>query len=166
MPVTDDKVISIKYRLTSDTGEVLDESQDEPLEYLHGHDNIVPGLEKALDGLDVGAKKKVTVQPEDAYGAYDEDLQMTAELAEFGDDVPEVGMVIELEDDDGEVVEALVTKIEKDLVHLDANDPLAGKTLHFEVEIVDIREATPDELEHGHPHGDGCEDEDLDDDEG
>lgn len=166
MPVTDDKVISIKYRLTSDAGEVLDESQDEPLEYLHGHDNIVPGLEKALDGLDVGAKKKVTVQPEDAYGDYDDDLQMTAELAEFGDDVPEVGMVIELEDDDGEVVEALVTKIEKDLVHLDANDPLAGKTLHFEVEIVGIREATPDELEHGHPHGDGCEDEDLDDDEG
>lgn len=151
--ISDNKVVSMNYTLTDDKGEVLDSSEGEPLEYLQGHGNIIPGLEKALTGLKTGDKKKIMVSPADGYGVYDPELKLTLEKKQFGRQKPETGMTLELHSDDGHVMQATITSIEGDTVHLDANHPLAGKTLHFDVEISGVRDATKDELEHGHPHG-------------
>lgn len=151
--VTDNKVVAINYQLNDEDGNLLDASEGEPLEYLQGHHNIVPGLESELAGMAVGEKKKVVVKPEDGYGTYDPELQMKVERSEFGKHKLQEGMTIELHSDAGEVMEAQITGIDDKMVHLDANHPLAGKTLYFDVEIAAIRDASKDELEHGHPHG-------------
>lgn len=149
-------VVSIHYTLKLDDGEIVDESlADEPLVYLHGADNIIPGLENALTGLSVGDKKAVTVSPDDGYGEYEEDAVESVPRNQFPDDVElEEGLVLAIRDDSGEVYEAVVAEFDDNEVVLDFNHPLAGENLHFDVEIVEIREATPEELDHGHPHFD------------
>lgn len=160
--ITNDRVVSLNYILTVD-GEVVTETDGEPMQYLHGAEEILPGLEAALTGKQVGAKFSVTLQPEDAYGDYDED-----EVEEIDrEDIPnvdelEVGMDVEVEDEDGYAYPAQVVKITDKVVVLDFNDRLAGKTLTYDVEVVSIREATPEELEHGHTHFDGFEHEEDD----
>lgn len=157
--IQDDLVVSLRYALTVD-GEVVTETGGEPMEYLHGAEEILPGLEVALTGRKVGDKFSVTLQPEDAYGEYDED-----EIEEIDrEDIPnidelEVGMDVEVEDEDGYAYPAQVLEITDKVVVLDFNDRLAGKTLTYDVEVVGIREATPEELEHGHSHGEDWEDE-------
>ncbi len=155
--VEQDKVILIHYTLTDDDGNVLDTSREEggdPLPYLHGHQNIVPGLEAGLAGKAVGDKLVVDVPPEQGYGLrHDDDAQpvpRTAFPAEV-DIQPEMSFFAEAPD--GSPVQVFVVKVEEDTVYLDTNHPLAGKTLHFDVEIVGVRDPHPSELDHGHPHG-------------
>jgi FKBP-type peptidyl-prolyl cis-trans isomerase SlyD len=135
---------------------VLDESEkDSPLAYIHGRGNIIPGLERELEGKNPGDKLQVTVKPADGYGEYDKELiQSVPRSAIQGVDDIQEGMQLHARSDEG-VRTLTVTKVEKDTVTLDGNHPLAGKTLHFAVEIEDVRQATKEELSHGHVHGPG-----------
>lgn len=154
MTTTTQRVVSMHYVLKDDDGNIMDESSKEPLHYLEGANNIIPGLEKELLALNPGDKKQVSVSPEQAYGVYQEDLCFSMKREQFGDHTPEVGQVLEIGDHET-TVQAEVSKIEGDVVYLNANHPLAGKTLHFDIEIVAVRDAEKEELEHGHPHIDG-----------
>lgn len=153
--VADDMVVSLAYVLTVD-GEELDSADaSEPLEYLQGHTQIIPGLEKALAGKQVGEKLQVIVEPDEAYGEYDEDEVDTIPLEAFPDDFePALGDDLQLRDTEtGHVFNATVVELLEDAVKVDFNHPLAGETLTFEVEITGIRPATSEELAHGHVHG-------------
>lgn len=157
MNITDKLVASIHYTLKNDAGDIMDTSEgEEPLSYLHGAQNIVPGLEKQLEGKSIGDKLSVIVSPEEGYGEYDANLIQELPRSMFdGVDNIEVGMEFHAQTQQGmQIVE--VKKIEGDTITIDGNHPLAGHTLHFDVEITDIREASADELEHGHVHGPSC----------
>ncbi len=150
--VAPDTIVSMNYTLTDNAGKVLDSSENEPLEYLHGHSNIIPGLERALAGLKPGDKKQVTVAPADGYGEQSDDLIFALPRAQFGGEMPEPGMMVQMQSEEG-VMMATVVKVEDESIHLDGNHPLAGQQLNFDVEIVAIRAASEEELSHGHPHG-------------
>jgi FKBP-type peptidyl-prolyl cis-trans isomerase SlyD len=151
--ITDGVVVSMTYVLTVDDEEVGRAGTDEPLEYLHGAENIVPGLEAALEGKTVGDKVHVTVPPEDAYGEYDDDEVDEFDLEEIpGGENLEEGMIVEVEDEDGFVYIGTVMEVVEGTVVVDFNPPLAGKTLTFDVEVLSLRQAAEDELDHGHPH--------------
>lgn len=152
--VTRDAVVSMNYTLTDQAGNILDASQGEPLEYLQGHQNIIPGLEKQLEGLKPGERKKVTVSPEDGYGTHDPSLQFSLPLDQFGGDKPQPGMMVQLQSPEGVLV-ATILSVTDEQATLDANHPLAGQVLNFDVEIISIRPASEEELTHGHPHGPG-----------
>jgi FKBP-type peptidyl-prolyl cis-trans isomerase SlyD len=156
MNITEDKVVSIHYILTDETGVVLDRSADgSPLSYLHGHGNLVPGLERELTGKGAGEKLEVTVNPADAYGEYDAQLvQRVPRRALKGLARLTVGMRLQTQTAQGARA-VTVTHIAGDMVTLDGNHPLAGKKLHFRVEVESVRAATQAELEHGHVHGPG-----------
>jgi len=152
------KVVSIQFTVkNADTGDVIESSEgSEPLVYLHGFNNLVPGLENALTGKTVGDSYDVTVSPEEGYGVRDESLVQDVPKAAFqGIEKVEVGMEFQADSPNGPVV-VEVTKIEGDTVTVDSNHPLAGVTLGFSGVIEEIREATDSELEHGHIHGPGC----------
>ena len=151
------KVVSMSYCLKNTKGEELDRADtDKPLDYLHGGGNIVPGLENALDGLKIGDKKEVTVEPEDGYGEILTDLKMEVERKAFPNDQKIApGMQFMASLSDGKKHPFNVVEIKEDKVHVDGNHPLAGQTLQFSVEIIKIRDATPEELKHGHAHGEG-----------
>ena len=151
--IANDKVVSLKYVLTDPAGEVLDSSEDEPLEYLHGHQNIIPGLENALTNHKVGDKLKVEVAPEQGYGAFDEDKHFAIQRSHFGDADLEEGMMVELTPNRGQPFMARIVAIQDKTVEVDANHPMAGKHLCFDVEVVGVRDASADELAHGHVHG-------------
>ena len=157
MKATKDTVVTVDYRLTLPDGEVVEISEPgDPLIYLHGHEDIVPGLEKALEGKGVGDRVQAIVPPEEAYGEYDPEGVEEVDRAEFPAEMElEVGGVITATDEEDDEVEFLVKEIKGDRVVVDFNHPLAGKTLHFDVTIREIRPATEVELEHGHVHGDG-----------
>ena len=159
MKMGKDAVVSIDYRLHLGDGEVVDESEaGDPLVYLHGYEEIVPGLEKALEGKAAGDKVQAVVKPEDAYGEYDPEGLEEVARTEFPADMPlEAGGVITGTDPDGDEVDFLVKEVKKDTVVVDFNHPMAGKTLHFDVTVREVRAATKDELEHGHAHGPGHE---------
>ena len=162
--IADNKVATVAYRLTVD-GEIIDEATaDDPLEYLHGAENIVPGLEKALTGKKVGDKLTVTLQPEEAYGEYDPEDTELLDRADLPEDI-EVGMELLLEDEEGNFFEVTIAEIKDDEVLVDFNYPLAGKVVTYEVEVLDIRDADDDEIAHGHVHGDAFYDEEDYDDE-
>lgn len=147
-----DQVVSMTYTLTDGKGTVLDQSGDEPLEYLHGHGNIIPGLEKALDGMQVGDKKKVDVPAAQGYGAYDPELRFEVERSAFGKQAPEPGMTVQLQGGGRQMI-ARVLQVGDEKVLLDANHPMAGQDLSFDVEITGTRAATAEEISHGHVHG-------------
>jgi FKBP-type peptidyl-prolyl cis-trans isomerase SlyD len=151
----DGKVVSIHYTLRDDDGDEIDSSADgEPLEYLHGAGNIVPGLEAAMAGRKVGDKFKVDVAPADGYGEVEEDQVRAVPRTDFPDGVePEIGMQLFARGPDGNPMPVWVVSADDEEVVLDANHPLAGETLHFEVEVVAIRAASAEEIDHGHPHG-------------
>jgi FKBP-type peptidyl-prolyl cis-trans isomerase SlyD len=165
-----DKVVTFHYVLRNDSGSVIDRSQtDAPLEYLHGSGAIVPGLERALEGKAAGEKLKVAVPPEDGYGARDPNGRQEFPRDDFPEDLMiEPGMQLMVENEEGDEVPVWVLSVDARRVTLDLNHPLAGEKLHFEVDVVSIRDATAEELEHGHPHGpDGHHhDDDEDEDEG
>ena len=157
MIIQNDKVVTMHYHLTNADGEVLDSSREsEPLTYLHGAGNIVPGLERALTSLDVGATTTVQLSPSEAYGEYNADMVQHVPREEFGgiDDL-EVGLQLQARDPNGQTFVVFITELRDDVVVVDANHPLAGVHLTFDIEIVDVRDATAEELSHGHVHGPG-----------
>lgn len=158
MSIADNKVASIHYTLKNADGETLDSSEgQEPLTYLHGFQNLVPGLEKELTGKQVGDKLSVVVSPEDGYGEKDTSMIQELPRDSFGGiDTIEVGMEFHAQTQNGmQVVE--VIDVDGDKIVIDGNHPLAGMPLHFDVEVTEIRDATEEELTHGHVHGaEGC----------
>jgi len=155
MKVEKNKVVSIHYTLTNKQGEVLDSSDGkDPLAYIHGKGNLIPGLEEELEGKEAGYKKHVVVSPEKGYGTRDEELVQTLDKSKFGEADIQVGMKFNADGENGAQV-VTVTKIEGEQVTIDGNHELAGETLNFKVEVVEVREPTPDELDHGHVHGPG-----------
>lgn len=151
MNITQDKVAEIEYKLTVN-GEVIDQNEPgEPLTYLHGHSNIIPGLERALEGKTVGDALQVTVQPEEGYGERDESNTDELDRADFDDEI-EVGATYYAQSEDGSVIPFTVTAMNGEKVMVDFNPPLAGEVLHFDVKVVTVRDATEEELEHGHAH--------------
>lgn len=152
MQVTSGAVVSFKYTLTDDEGVIIDTNADHPaLVYLHGHDNIIPGLEKGLEGAVTGDKCTVHVAPADGYGEVDPERTFELGKDEFPDELPlEEGMQFVAETAGGEMAITL-TEIRENTVICDANHPLAGMTLHFDVEVVDVRQATQEELQAGQP---------------
>jgi FKBP-type peptidyl-prolyl cis-trans isomerase SlyD len=151
-----DRVVLIHYTLTDDKGSVIDTSSGgEPLAYIHGHGNLVPGLEKALEGQPEGNAVVVSVTPAEGYGVHDDALiQRVPKRALQGSGEIKKGMQFQARTDDGMRL-MTVTAVLGDMVTLDGNHPLADQTLHFDVQIVSVREATAEELEHGHVHGAG-----------
>ncbi len=155
--VTGDSVVSIHYTLRGEDKEVIDSSDGgEPLVYLHGRSQIIPGLERELDGKKVGDALKVEVAPAEGYGEYDESLKISVERGQFpkGAEIKE-GSMFELANDAGGSLVVRVIGVTDESVEVDGNHPLAGQKLFFEVKLVDIRKATADEIEHGHAHGPG-----------
>lgn len=158
LTVADNLVVGLDYTLRMDDGEIIDSSEGrEPLEYLHGHGQIIPGLEKALYGMTVGEEKAVAVTPADGYGEVDEEEMQLVPHDAFPEDLKlSEGMALQVRDaDTGRPMEAYVAEIRQDGVLLDFNHPLAGETLHFQVKIAGLRAATSEELTHGHVHGEG-----------
>ena len=153
--IADGHVVIMQYTLRSDDGEVLDASTpDDPMAYLHGAENIVPGLEKALTGKAVGYKGKISVSPEEGYGEREDEEPDAIPRKAFPPDMEiEPGMTFMAEGPNDEQAPIWVIAVEGDKIIVDSQHPLSGKTLHFEVEILGIRKASDDELEHGHPHG-------------
>ncbi len=149
------KVVVIHYTLRNDAGDVLDSSEGmEPLPYLHGGGNIVPGLERQMEGHVVGDEFECEVQPSEGYGERMGDGPQALPRTEFPDDVAiQAGMQFWAETPDGDKFPLWVTAVEGDQVFIDQNHPLAGEVLHFSIKIVDIRDATEEEQGHGHPHG-------------
>jgi FKBP-type peptidyl-prolyl cis-trans isomerase SlyD len=153
MQIGAQKAVTIGYTLKDDAGKVLDSSEGgEPLTYLHGSGDIVPGLEKALDGKQVGDAISVSLSPEEAYGQRDERQVRNIPLRKLPKGKVEVGMQYEVTTEAGPML-ALVTAVKGDYATIDANHPLAGMRLNFDVKVVSVRGATPEELEHGHVHG-------------
>jgi len=158
MTIEKHRVVNIHYTLRDAEGQVLDSSEGrEPLAYIQGIGNLISGLENQLNGKAKGDKVKAVIAPADAYGEYDEQLCHLVPLSGFqsqGDEKLQVGMQVQVDTGQGHAV-ATVTSIEGNDVTLDLNHPLAGTELHFDVEIMDVRKATEEELDHGHVHGPG-----------
>jgi FKBP-type peptidyl-prolyl cis-trans isomerase SlyD len=148
-------VVSLDYTLTVE-GKLVDASEEnEPIEFIQGYQNIIPGLEKELYGMAVGDSKEISVASKDAYGELDPKAFVEVPRSEFPSDIPlELGLELALQQPDGDVLHAIVVAIDPDSVKLDFNHPLAGKELTFRVTVVDLRPATTEEIAHGHVHGD------------
>jgi FKBP-type peptidyl-prolyl cis-trans isomerase SlyD len=158
-----DLVAAIHYTLRNDDGEIVDTSEGrDPLEYLHGHGNLVAGLEAVLEGKAAGDTLKVSVAPEDGYGIEDEDLVVDVPRDYLPADEIQPGMRFTAETSNGMRLFTVI-EIGEETVILDGNHPLAGETLHFDVEIVSIREPEPEELAHGHVHSGGHHHDDDED---
>jgi len=157
MQIADKKVVRIDYTLKNATGEVLDSSDgQEPLSYLHGAQQIVPGLERALAGMTAGQSKDVVVSPEDGYGLPDPEGVFGVPRGAFPEDAQlEPGQSFIGEDDQGQAVPVRVVEVREDMIVVDANHPLAGETLYFHVDVREVRDATDEELQHGHSHDGG-----------
>jgi FKBP-type peptidyl-prolyl cis-trans isomerase SlyD len=156
MKVAENAVVVIDYTLTDNNGEVIDSSEGAgPLAYLHGMGNIITGLEEALLGKQAGDEVKASIEPAKAYGERHEDMKQEVPRELFGGiENIEVGMQFQSETDDGPIMVTVVA-IEEDMITVDGNHPLAGVHLNFDVKIREVREASAEELEHGHVHGDG-----------
>ncbi len=158
MQIADQKVVTIDYTLTDDNGNILDRSEGGRFAYLHGAHNIIPGLEKALAGKAAGDEVEVRIQPEEGYGPRDETLRqvVSREMFDTPDEI-EVGRQFHAQTPEGDTLIITVVGVEGDEVTIDGNHPLAGMTLNFDVKVVDVREATAEEIAHGHAHAGGAE---------
>jgi FKBP-type peptidyl-prolyl cis-trans isomerase SlyD len=157
MLIAPNKAVSIDYTLTNDAGEVIDSSAGgAPLVYLQGAGNIIAGLEKALLGKQAGDELDVSVEPEEAYGEYSAELVATLNRSMFeGVDELEVGMQFHASGPDGSMQIVTIRDLEGDDVIVDGNHPLAGQRLNFKVKVVEVRDASEEEVAHGHVHGEG-----------
>lgn len=154
MQLTKHKVATLNYTLTDKDNNIIDESKDGSFAYLHGANNIIPGLENALDGKEAGAELKVVIEPEEAYGERSLERIQRVPKEMFPPDVEiKEGMQFNAQSPDGEQIIVTITAIEAEEVIVDGNHPMAGMQLHFEVELVDVRDATEEEIQHGHVHG-------------
>lgn len=152
MKITKHSVAAIHYTLTDNTGKVLDSSAGrDPLYYLHGEGNLIPGMEEGLEGQETGKKLKLKISPEKGYGTRDEKLIQKLPRTAFGGERVEKGM--QFQANNGMIV--TVTEVSLDQVTVDANHALAGVELNFDVEVMEVRSATADEIAHGHVHGPG-----------
>ncbi|MGB2965298.1 MAG: peptidylprolyl isomerase [Anaerolineales bacterium] len=151
--IQDNLVVTLDYSLIIED-ELMESTEDgEPIQFIQGMGQIIPGLENALYGLKIGDQKHVVVQPEEAYGEYDPESIQEAKKDEFSEEVPlDVGTFLDLGDDEGDILSAQITAADEDTITLDFNHPLAGKTLNFEITVTDIRPASEEELDHGHVH--------------
>jgi FKBP-type peptidyl-prolyl cis-trans isomerase SlyD len=156
LKIEDGQVVSMDYTLHVD-GEVVDTSNGrEPLEFIQGTGNVIPGLERELYGMGIGDSKKVSIAPADAYGELELEAYVDVPRAGFPDNIPlEKGIEINVRDESNHPMSARIDTFTDEIVRLDFNHPLAGKTLDFDVLIVALRGASPDELDHGHVHGAG-----------
>jgi len=156
MIVEKNKVVTFHYTLENADGEQMESSKDrDPMSYLHGGNNIISGLEKAMQGHAIGDKFSVTIAPEDAYGVrVEENIQRVPLKRLKGLGKIKAGQILNLQTKQGPV-QVTVVKMGRFNVDVDANHPLAGETLTFEVEITDIRDASEEESKHGHAHGPG-----------
>ncbi|QDU57815.1 FKBP-type peptidyl-prolyl cis-trans isomerase [Aeoliella mucimassa] len=156
MPIEANSAVAIDYKLTDDNGQMIDSSEgQDPLWYLHGHENIVPGLERELTGKSEGDSFKVCVAPEEGYGPRNDSLQQEVSRKNF-EDAGELapGMQFQANTEAGPMV-FTITEVTEEMVTVDANHPLAGQTLNFDITVREVREATADEIAHGHIHGPG-----------
>ncbi len=154
MKISKDKVVEIHYTLKDNDSNTLDSSEGHsPLAYIHGNGNLIPGLETALEGKEIGDKIHANIKPEDAYGLRDEKLVEKVSLSQF-DNPNEVkeGVQFQIQTNEGVRI-ATVTNVSGDDVSIDMNHPLADVELNFDVEIMSVRDASNEELEHGHVHG-------------
>ena len=153
MQIGKDTVVELHYQLFDTDGEVI-EKTDEPIEYLHGgYGGMFPAVEKALEGMDVGETCKVRLTPDDGFGDYDAELVHVEPRDKFPEQI-EVGMQFEGKgEESGDTIVYTVTDIADEKVVVDGNHPLAGQTLHMECTIVGVREASAEEVSHGHAHG-------------
>ena len=157
MTISKDKVVNIHYRLSEAGGSELESnSQGMPLAYLHGHGNILPSLEKGLEGLEVGAEVQVALKPEEAYGPYLEGHAQRVPIKHITSHHKRLlpGGLVQVNTEKG-VINARIIKVGKFNVDLDLNHPFAGKSLVFDITVVSLRDATEEEIAHGHAHGDG-----------
>lgn len=154
MQISKNSVVTLNYTLKNDQGEVLDESQDGSFLYMHGAGGIIPGLEGQLEGKSAGDSFSAHIEPADGYGERDDSMVQVVPRDMFDKDHPiEVGTQFHAESPEGEMLTVTVTNIEGDDITVDGNHPLAGIALNFDVKIADIREASAEEIEHGHAHG-------------
>ncbi|MDQ7072921.1 MAG: peptidylprolyl isomerase [Gammaproteobacteria bacterium] len=156
MKIEENSVVLIDYTLKDNDGELIDSSEGAgPLAYLQGAGNIIPGLEEALLGKEAGDEVQASIEPKDAYGEYVDEMKQDVPKELFGGiDKIEVGMQFQSETDAGPVM-VTVVEMGEDMITVDGNHPLAGVHLNFDVSIREVREATKEELEHGHVHGEG-----------
>lgn len=156
MKISDGKAVHIDYTLKNDEGDVLDTSEGrEPLSYLQGSGNIIPGLENALEGTETGDTLSVVIPPEEGYGERNDELVLSVDPANFQDQSQvQLGARFQVQTESG-VYLATVMGITDEVVTLDLNHPLAGETLHFDVEVTDVQEASEEEIAHGHVHTEG-----------
>lgn len=156
MMVKDDMVVTLDYTLRLDDGEVVESTADDgPVEFIQGYGQVLSGLEEKLYGMRVGDEKELVITAEDGYGVYDPEAVELVPRELFPDDVELAeGVPLELFDEESEeVIEGMISEIRQDGVVIDLNHPLAGETLHFHVRVMALREATAEELAHGHVHG-------------
>jgi FKBP-type peptidyl-prolyl cis-trans isomerase SlyD len=155
MQIAKHTVVSIHYTLHNDEGTVLDSSAGkDPLHYIQGIGNLIPGMEEGLEGKQKGDKLEIKVSPEKGYGERNDDLIQKVPRSAFGDQEVRPGMQFQAQSNHGAQV-VTVTEVGLENITVDGNHPLAGVALNFSVEVMDVRSATPDELEHGHVHGPG-----------
>lgn len=155
--IADGNVVRLHYTLTLDDGTVVDSSAGaEPLAYLHGGGNIVPGLERQLTGRHPGDKFEAVVDAEEGYGEFDPAGEQHVPLEAFPDDAQlQAGMQFYAEDPQGNAMPLWVKSVQQENVTITSNHPLAGQRLNFKIEVLELRQATEEELQHGHPHGPG-----------
>lgn len=154
--IQDNQVVTLDYTLKVDGGVVDTSENDEPIVFIQGQGQIVPGLEQQLYGMAVGESKEIVVQPADGYGDVDQSAYAEVPRDEFPDDIPlETGVALQLRDEDDEVMDAYIAAVGDETVRLNFNHPLAGKELYFSVTVLDLRDATDVELSHGHVHEEG-----------
>jgi FKBP-type peptidyl-prolyl cis-trans isomerase SlyD len=156
MQIGDQKVVTLHYTLTDNDGRVIDKSEDGSFAYLHGASNIIPGLEDALTGKSAGEEMSVSVSPEQAYGVRDEAMlqQVPKNMFEDASQIA-VGTQFHAQGPNGEMLVVTVMEVEEEHVIVDGNHPLAGVELNFDVKIIDVRDASEEEVEHGHVHAPG-----------
>lgn len=157
MAIANNKVVSLQYSVLDDEGQIIDSSEGgNPLVILIGANNVVPGLEEALIGKTTGDEVKAVVTPDKAYGEYHEEgVQQVPRAAFEGVDVLEPGMAFTAQTENGPT-NLIIIEVVDDLVTIDSNHPLAGQTLTFDVVVEEVRDATEEELQHGHAHGADC----------
>lgn len=156
MQISKNSVVTLNYTLKNDQGEILDESQDSSFLYMHGAGGIILGLEGHLEGKSAGDTFSAHIEPADGYGERDDSMMQVVPRDMFDKEHPiEEGIQFHAESPEGDMLTVTVTKIEGDDITVDGNHPLAGIALNFDVKIADIREASAEEIEHGHVHGPG-----------
>ncbi len=153
MQIADQKVVTLDYTLTNENGDVLDKSEGGQFAYLHGASNIIPGLEKALTDKSAGDSLQVNIPAEEGYGARNDEMIQVVDRDMFEPDAQlEIGMQFHAESPDGQPVAITIAAIDGDKITIDGNHPLAGINLNFDINILEVREASAEEIEHGHVH--------------